>query len=213
MKPTVTQLAGFRTPCPQNRVRGATELLRRADKAAESESGTHASTGTWDTAGPNRRPAVLAPAAAWSFLAFSSCLEVLGFILLIKRTSHCLYKRCSNSPTPPIGPVTSPGSKGWARWSECGSPSPAVEPLGVHPGTPLWQSVCVLQPRARPVCRQHATWIGGLCSPQWFLDSSGHRNHPEGLTQTRGPSARSRRWCFVVGLGKAQQSHFQHVLR
>lgn len=100
---------------------------------------------TWDPGGPRRRPAVPAPAAAWSFLAFSSCLEVLGFILLIKRTSHCLYERCSNSPPPPIGPVTSPGSKGWARWSDCGSPSPAVEPLGVHLGTPCGRvSVCSL---------------------------------------------------------------------
>lgn len=131
--------------------------------------------GTQDPSRP-QQAAAPAPAAAWSFLAFSSCLDVLGFILLIKRTSHRLYKRRSNSyPSPDRSPYK-PQLQRLGKGSECGSPSPVVEPLGVHPGTPLWQSVCVLSPRACPICRQRATWTGGLRSPHWFSHSSGHWN-------------------------------------
>lgn len=99
--------------------------------------------GTQDPNGP-QQAAAPAPAAAWSFLAFSSCLDVLGFILLIKRTSHRLYKRCSNSyPSPDRSPYK-PQLQRLGKGSECGSPSPVVEPLGVHPGTPLWQCLCAL---------------------------------------------------------------------
>lgn len=100
--------------------------------------------GTQDPSGP-RQAAAPAPAAAWSFLAFSSCLDVLGFILLIKRTRHCLYKRRSNSyPSPdrsPYKPQLQRLGKGVRMWVpfSCGRASGGASG---HP--PVAECLCAL---------------------------------------------------------------------
>lgn len=173
-------------------MRRATELLCCADQAADSEPGTPASAAPGTPAAPGM-PASAAqgtlagpadrrllqlqppPGHSWRFVLSTS----LRLYPSHQKNESLFAQKVRQLPSLPRSVLLQ------APAPRAGQGGPNVVPLLLRQnlwgciGAPHWGrvSVCSLHGLVPPT--------GGMCSPQWFSHSNGHRSHPEGfLTQT-----------------------------